>query len=109
MGRRALSTGGGVVKAAIYSLVAVASILTSVSAKELLSLSANASRPAVTCEPGSRGCDVPERRREEPPNVSQDHHPCGWVETCQLPCEGEGDTCCHADWDCPPDANLPRC
>ncbi len=97
-------------KAAIYSLVAVASILTSVvSAKEVLS--ADATRPAVTCEPGSRGCNAPEQRSEEPTNMSQDHHPCGWVETCQFPCEGNGEsgTCCHADWDCPPDANLPRC
>ncbi|HEX8441447.1 hypothetical protein [Archangium sp.] len=96
-------------KAAIYSLVAVASIFTSVSAKELRSLSADSSGPAVTCEPGSRGCNASEQRGEEPPNMSRDHHPCGWVETCQYPCEGEGNTCCHADWDCPLDANLPRC
>ncbi len=108
-GARAHSAGGRVVKATIFSLTAVASLLTSAPHVALLALSAETSGPAVTCEPGTRGCGVSERRPEETPSVRQDNHPCDWVETCQLPCGREGGDCCHAEWSCPPDANLPRC
>ncbi len=96
-------------KATIFALTAIASLLTSAPDSELLALSSETSERAVTCEPGTRGCGTPERLPEQTPNVSQDNHPCDWVETCQLPCGREGGDCCHAEWSCPPDANLPRC
>ncbi|HEX8822684.1 MAG TPA: hypothetical protein VF794_22340 [Archangium sp.] len=90
-------------------MTAIASILTSASGTALLALSSDTALPAVTCAPGMRGCATTQPRTEEPQNVSKDNHPCDWVETCQLPCGREGGDCCHAEWNCPPDANLPRC
>lgn len=63
-------------------------------------------RVALRCQPGARECARPGASR----TPLEEHHPCGWVETCSLPCGREGGTCCHAEWDCPPpEANAPRC
>ncbi|WP_434385590.1 hypothetical protein [Melittangium boletus] len=50
---------------------------------------------------------TPAARDAAPQTAGQ--HPCDWVETCQLPCGGDGLECCHAEWNCPPDARSPRC
>ena len=67
---------------------------------------------APPCTPDPASCEHPAPPREPSP-ASEAHaaqqHPCDWVETCQLPCGGEGTECCHAEWNCPPDASLPRC
>jgi hypothetical protein len=65
--------------------------------------------PREECAPGARECEELERRRPETPVARPGQHPCGWVETCQLPCGREGSDCCHAEWDCPPDPHLPPC
>ncbi|HYO57821.1 hypothetical protein [Archangium sp.] len=98
-------------KATMVCLVTVAGILTGAPAGVWVSLSIEQTRPEMTCEPGSEDCEAPERRLEEtaPHAAGPEHHPCDWVETCQLPCGREGGECCHAEWNCPPDANLPRC
>jgi len=91
-------------------LAAVAGLLSGVAVvREPRSLATRPPGPAVTCEPGTRGCETPEQRVDETPSLAPDNHPCDWVETCQLPCGREGGDCCHAEWECPPDANLPRC
>jgi hypothetical protein len=63
------------------------------------------------CASGARECPAPKPADEAPGarEARAGQHPCDWVETCQLPCGGEGGDCCHAEWDCPPDATLPRC
>lgn len=66
-------------------------------------------RSTQVCEPGSQGCPAAESRMEDTTPAAPEHHPCDWVETCQLPCTREGGQCCHAEWSCPPDVNLPRC
>ena len=97
-------------KATMVCLAAVAGLLTSAPVREPRSLSARPlPEPAVTCEPGTPGCAAPQQRVDEPPVLSPENHPCDWVETCQLPCGREGGDCCHAEWECPPDANMPRC
>ncbi len=90
-------------------LVAVAGIFTGALAAVGVGFTEQA-RPELACEPNSEGCEAPERRLEEaaPHAAGPEHHPCDWVETCQLPCGREGE-CCHAEWNCPPDMNLPRC
>jgi hypothetical protein len=91
-------------------LVAVAGILTGAPAAVVVAHSAGQARAAMSCEPGSPGCEAPPQRLDKPPSATApEHHPCDWVETCQLPCGREGGECCHAEWECPPDANLPRC
>ena len=62
-----------------------------------------------TCRPDT--CRAPERRLDEASShpARSEHHPCDWVETCQVPCAREGAACCHAEWNCPPDLTLPRC
>lgn len=96
-------------KAAIYSLTILASALTAAPLAVTMSAPTSSSRPAMSCEPGTRGCGAQAPGKDETPSVTPDVHPCGWVETCQLPCDGDGRECCHADWECPPDATLPRC
>ena len=73
------------------------------------SVSTQHARPGMGCEPGAKDCGAVEVE-EAPQAVGlESRHPCDWVETCQLPCGREGGECCHAEWNCPPDANLPRC
>jgi hypothetical protein len=99
-----------VVKATMVILV-VAGMLTGAPVGVVASLSSEQARPGARCEPGATGCGAPERHLDEatPQASGSDHHPCDWVETCQLPCAREGGECCHAEWNCPPDATLPRC
>jgi hypothetical protein len=98
------------VKATMVGLVAVAGMLLGAPVAMVGSPSMEPTRPGVTCEPGARDCGA--LTVEEPVQQSaglESRHPCDWVETCQLPCGREGGECCHAEWNCPPDANLPRC
>ena len=62
---------------------------------------------ALACPGGEARCAPPEVHSQE--GLSSPQHPCSWVETCQVPCSGEGGECCRAEWDCPPDPRLPRC
>jgi hypothetical protein len=90
----------------------VAGMLTGAPVGGVASLSSEQARPGARCEPGARECGAPERPLLDevlPQASGSEHHPCDWVETCQLPCGREGGECCHAEWNCPPDANLPRC
>ncbi|MFY0562865.1 hypothetical protein ACN28E_03390 [Archangium lansingense] len=98
-------------KTTMVGLVAVAGMLLGVPAAVVGTASSEPEKPGVTCEPGTRKCGAPERLEETVPQATglESRHPCDWVETCQLPCGREGGECCHAEWNCPPDANLPRC
>lgn len=89
----------------------VAGMLTGAPVGVVASLSTDKAPLAARCEPGARDCGTPERHLDEaaPPVSGSEQHPCDWVETCQLPCGREGGECCHAEWNCPPDATLPRC
>ncbi|QRN96975.1 hypothetical protein JRI60_49790 [Archangium violaceum] len=93
-------------KTAIFCLMA--SLLTGAPAA-VVAMSTRRPPPAVTCEPGASNCTTPEGQMDESSSPTSERHPCDWVETCQLPCGREGGECCHAEWSCPPDANLPRC
>ncbi|MCY1073148.1 hypothetical protein [Archangium lansingense] len=66
-------------------------------------------QPGVRCELGVGDCAAVEEETAPQAVGLESRHPCDWVETCQLPCGREGGECCHAEWNCPPDANLPRC
>ncbi|WP_143195691.1 hypothetical protein [Archangium sp. Cb G35] len=91
-------------------VVAVAGLLLGVPVGVVGSVSTEPPPPGVTCEPGTRDCGALEAEETVPQSVGlESRHPCDWVETCQLPCGREGGECCHAEWNCPPDANLPRC
>lgn len=94
----------------MVSLVAVAGMLLAAPMAMVGSLSTEAAPPGVACEPGARDCG-PVKVEETAPQAAglESRHPCDWVETCQLPCGREGGECCQAEWNCPPDANLPRC
>mgnify|MGYP007020570472 CR=1 FL=1 len=95
---------------AMVCLVAAAGMLLGAPVAMVGSLSMEPARPGVTCEPGARDCGVLKEEEPVPRSVGlESSHPCDWVETCQLPCGREGGECCHAEWNCPPDANLPRC
>ncbi|QRK10671.1 hypothetical protein JQX13_11675 [Archangium violaceum] len=92
-------------------LLVVAGMLTGAPVGVVGALTPEQLRPGVTrCEPGTRDCGAPRHGDETTPRASStENHPCDWVETCQVPCGSEGGDCCHAEWNCPPDANLPRC
>jgi hypothetical protein len=94
------------VKTAIRMLTVLGSLLLAVPLAG--GVGATASRhEALPCAVGEEGCAPAEVRSKE--RLSSPQHPCSWVETCQLPCSGEGGECCRAEWDCPPDTRLPRC
>ncbi len=86
--------------AAVVALVSVAAL------PVLQAPGAGAASPARG-GPGVAGC---EETRAREPQQRVERHPCGWVETCRVPCGREGAACCHAEWDCPPpEGNAPRC
>ncbi len=97
-------------KATRVCLAIVVGLLTGAQLAGVGELSNGPPRAGMTCEPGARNCEAPERLGETVPRTtSAENHPCDWVETCLVPCGREGGECCHAEWNCPPDANLPRC
>lgn len=94
----------------MVGLVTVAGMLLGAPVAMVGSLSTEAARPGVACEPGTGECGPVKPEEPAPQSAGlESSHPCDWVETCQLPCGREGGECCHAEWNCPPDANLPRC
>lgn len=110
LSRAGLQHGGLVVKATRVGLVSVAGMLLGALAAVVGPLSVEPARPGVTCERGTRGCGALDVEEKVPQAAGlESRHPCDWVETCQFPCGREGGECCHAEWNCPPDANLPRC
>ncbi|HEX5745157.1 MAG TPA: hypothetical protein VFZ09_02875 [Archangium sp.] len=97
-------------KAMRVCVVAVAGMLLGLPLGVVGSVSTEPVPPGVTCEPGTRDCGARQGEETVPQSAGlESQHPCDWVETCQLPCGREGGECCHAEWNCPPDANLPRC
>ncbi len=93
-------------KTAIRTLTVVAGVLLTV-APGVGAGPTSSRHEAVSCHEGEARCGPPEVRSQE--RLSSPQHPCSWVETCQVPCSGEGGECCRAEWDCPPDPRLPRC
>lgn len=91
-------------------MAAVAGMLLGLPVAVVGSVSTESAPAGVRCEQGTGDCGELELQEPAPQATGlESHHPCDWVETCQLPCGREGGQCCHAEWNCPPDAKLPRC